>query len=428
MLATLGFLMVLTFMVLIMTRRLSPLVALILVPLVFGWAAGGGNEMGQMMLDGVKSIAHTGVMLIFGIMYFGIMIDAGLFDPLVNKILKLVKSDPLKVVVGTAILALLVSLDGDGATTYIIVVTAMLPLYKRLNINPLKLTAVVMLSGGVMNILPWGGPTARVMTALNLDVSQIFVPMIGCMIAGAAWVITVAYILGLSERKKGPAKDSAHLNEFKLELDESIKRPKLLWINLLLTILLLGGMVSGLLPLPILFMIAFSIALMINYPKLTDQRERFYAHAGNALAVGGMIFAAGIFTGIMTGTKMLDAIAAVCIQMIPESVGPNLTLITAGLSVPFTFFISNDAFYYGILPILSETATHFQILPEEMGRASLMGQPVHLLSPLVPSTYILVGLAEVEFGDHLKYTFLWACGTTLVMTITAFFLGIIGFI
>lgn len=156
MLTYLGFFMIITFMFLIMTRKMYALTALILVPIVFGLIGGFGSELGDMMLGGVKQIAPTGVMLIFGIMYFSIMIDVGLFKPLVAMILKLVKGDPLKVTIGTAILTLLVSLDGDGATTYLIVVGAMLPLYKRLNIPRLKLTAIIMCAGGVMNVLPWG--------------------------------------------------------------------------------------------------------------------------------------------------------------------------------------------------------------------------------------------------------------------------------
>ncbi|MFC7667036.1 SLC13 family permease [Hymenobacter humi] len=176
MLALAGFAMILTFMVLIMTNRLSAITALLLVPVAFAVLMGFGPALGPMMLDGIKNIAPTGIMLVFAILYFGLMTDAGLFDPVINRIQRVAHGDPLKIIVGTALLALLVSLDGDGATTYIIVVTAMLPLYQRLGINPLILTCMNMLVGGVMNILPWGGPTARAMSVLHLDSSQLFNP------------------------------------------------------------------------------------------------------------------------------------------------------------------------------------------------------------------------------------------------------------
>jgi CitMHS family citrate-Mg2+:H+ or citrate-Ca2+:H+ symporter len=429
MLSLLGFLMMAIFMYLIMSKRLSALVALIIVPIVFALIGGFGADIGDMMVDGVKKIAPTGVMLIFGILYFGIMIDAGLFDPVVSKILKIVKGDPLKIVVGTAILTLMVSLDGDGTTTYMIVIAAMFPLYKRLGMNPLILAAVTMLGSGVMNILPWGGPTARAMSALHLDSSDLFIPLIPAMIGGAIWVLVVAYFLGKKERKRLGIFDIT--TDFSEEVAATAveglecKRPKLLWVNLFLTLALMTALIMNVLPLNILFMIAFAIALMINYPKLSEQQERIAAHAGNALAVAGMVFAAGIFTGILSGTKMVDAMGHAVVAMIPNALGPHMPVITALTSMPFTFFMSNDAYYFGILPILTEAAANYGIDPVEMGRASLLGQPVHLLSPLVPSTYLLVGMAGVNFGDHQRFTLKWACGTTIVMLIVALVTGIV---
>lgn len=196
MLATLGFIMVFVFMFLIMTKRMSALVALILIPIVFALIGGFYADLGPMMLEGIKNLAPTGIMLMFAILYFGIMIDSGLFDPIIAKILNAVKGDPLKIVVGTAILTIIVSLDGDGTTTYMITISAMYPLYKRLGMNPLILAGVVMLGAGITNITPWGGPTARVMSSLGLDASQVFTPLIPAMIGGAIWVIFVAYFLG----------------------------------------------------------------------------------------------------------------------------------------------------------------------------------------------------------------------------------------
>lgn len=466
MLTLLGFGMVITFMVLIMTRRLSPMVALILVPILFAVVAGfGGPELGPMMIEGVKTLAPTGVMLMFAILYFGIMIDAGLFDPIVRRIIKLVDGDPLKVVVGTAALAAFVSLDGDGSTTYMIVVASMLPLYRRLGMNALNLTCVTILAGGVMNLTPWGGPLARAASALHVDPAEVFIPMLPVMAVGVASVMLLAWHLGLRERRRlgvvtlntlvlatntgpaaaavgGPAsfhtvvtsasspdglandglmEESAMLPDE--EDAESLRRPKLLWVNALLTVALMVCLVAAVLPLPVLFMAAFAIALVINYPKVDDQRRRVAEHAKNVIAVVSLIFAAGVFTGILSGTGMVEAMSKSFLAIIPESWGPYLAPITAIVSMPFTFFISNDAFYFGVLPIVSEAAGHYGVTPVEMARASLIGQPVHLLSPLVPSTYLLVGLAGVEFGDHQKFTLKWAVALCLLMMVAALFIG-----
>jgi citrate-Mg2+:H+ or citrate-Ca2+:H+ symporter, CitMHS family len=435
-LAAIAYLMVATFMVLIMTKKVSAQIALILVPSLFAVIAGFHEGLGKMMLEGVKDLAPTGIMLIFAILYFGIMIDAGLFDPLIKRIVKIVRGDPVKILIGTAVLALLVSLDGDGSTTYMITVAAMLPLYKHMRMDPLKMACVIMLSGMVMNILPWGGPTARVMTALRLDASVVFTPLIPAMIATAGWVLFVAWRLGLSERAR-----LALLPEDAIDEDASAetiiaedsarhldaRRPKLLWFNFALTALLMVCLIKAVLPLAILFMIGFAIAITVNYPGLEQQRDRIAAYAPNALAVAGLIFAAGIFTGILSGTKMVDAMSATVTGFIPPSLGAYMAPITALVSIPFTFLISNDAFYFGMLPILAKTGAVYGVSAAEIGRASLVGQQFHLLSPLVASTYLLVGLAGVELGDHQKFTAKWALGSCLVFFLICLLVGVFPF-
>lgn len=424
--------MIVVFMALIMTKRMSVLTALTLVPILFGLAAGFGPTLGPMMLDGIKALAPTGVMLTFAILYFGIMIDAGLFDPVVRLVVRLVHGDPVKIVVGTAALALFVSLDGDGSTTYLITTTAMLPLYLRLKMDRLVLASVIMQAGGVMNILPWGGPTARAAAALKLDMGTVFPPLVPGMVVGVAWVLFVAWLLGRRERKRLGILPESKLGDIHASMAESgngedaaIRRPKLVWVNLLLTLALLVALIAGVLPLPVLFLVAFALALVVNYSSLEEQKARIAANAGNALAVVAVIFAAGIFTGILSGTKMVDAIAGSVVALVPPSLGPYLAVITGILSMPFTFFLSNDAFYFGVLPILTEAASHYGITAAEMARASLAGQPVHLLSPLVPSTYLLVGLAKVEFGDHQKFTLKWTVATSLILLLVNLLTGVI---
>lgn len=464
MLTILGFGMVVTFMTLIMLRKLSPMVALITVPILFGAIAGfGGEELGGMMLDGIKALAPTGVMLMFAILYFGLMIDAGLFDPVVKLVLRLVKGDPLKVIVGTAVLAATVSLDGDGSTTYMIVTASMLPLYRRLGIDALNLTCVTILAGGVMNLTPWGGPLARAASALQVDPGVIFLPLIPAMAIGVLGVFFLAFHLGLSERRRlgklqlsapgtgfafgsagagsvgaaatGSLGGKAHdgfVNDGLMEdvallpVDEeaaALRRPRLLLVNAGLTLALLVSLILGIMPLQVLFMVAFALALVINYPSLEEQRRRVAEHAKNVIAVVSLIFAAGIFTGILGGTGMVDAMSQSFLDIVPAAWGPFFAPITAVASMPFTFFISNDAFYFGVLPIVAEAASHYGLSADAMARASLMGQPVHLLSPLVPSTYLLVGLAGVEFGDHQRFTIKWAVVICLLMTVASIAVG-----
>ncbi|MCM3543705.1 CitMHS family transporter [Priestia megaterium] len=429
MLALLGFLIIGLFLFLIMTNRLSVLIALVLVPTVFALIGGFGLEMGDMMLDGILKVAPTGIMIVFAVLYFGLMIDTGLFSPMISKMLRLVKGDPLKVVVGTAIVTMLVSLDGDGASTFMITVTALLPLYKRLKMNPLILSGVVALGAGVMNLAPWGGPTARAMTTFNADSSQLFNPVIPAMIAGIAWVLASAFWLGKKERQRlGVIELEEHVQGFTEHAAAlEAKGPRLFWFNLALTILLLIALIKVWLPLPILFIVAFAIALLVNYPNPEEQQKRLLSHANNVLIVSTMIFAAGIFTGILTGTKMIDGMASAMVSIIPESLASYLPVLVAITSMPLSLVFTPDAYYFGVLPIISQTASNFGIDPIEIGRAAILGQMTtgFPLSPLTASTFILVGLAGVNLGDHQRFIFKWAFGTTIVMTIVALITGAI---
>lgn len=430
MLTVLGFSMVVCFMYLIMTKRMSALIALILVPTLFALAGGFWHGLGEMMLSGVKTLAPTGVMLTFSILYFGLMIDAGLFDPLVRLILKIVRGDPLKVLVGTAVLTLLVSLDGDSSTTYMIAVAAFLPLYQRLGMNVLPMLCLINLASGIMNLSPWGGPTARAAAALRIDALDIFIPMIPAMILGGLTLVGMAVLFGLRERRRlGIMRmENHHLDNISLGLGdegdcEANRRPKMFWPNFILTTLLLVLLVIGLMPIHILFMLAFAIAVMLNYPTLEQQKARIGAHAANVLAVTSLIFAAGVFTGILSGTGMVDAMAKSLLAVIPHSFGPYLAVFTAVVSLPFTFFMSNDAFYFGILPVIAQTAAGYGISAEEIARASVIGQPFHLLSPLVPSVYLLVGLAKVDIGDHQRFSMKWGIVVSMALMVGGILFG-----
>lgn len=426
--------MVITFMILIMSGKLSALLSLILIPTLFGVMAGFSHELGPMMLEGLRNLAPTGIMLLFAILYFGIMIDAGLFEPLVKWILKRVKGDPLKIIMATAGISLLVSLDGDGSSMYLIVVGAMLPLYRRLKINPLILTCILMQSSHIMNVLPWGGPTARAGSALNVPINDIFLPSLIPMLMTIFWILGMSFYFGKKERARLGISQNVDLTTLHEEYEEpekpevSERHKKLLPVNLTLTIVLMISLVLNFFPLPVLFMIGFCLAMMINYPERALQQEKLRHLSGNAVPVAAMVFAAGIFTGILSGTKMVDAMAQTVLAVIPDALGPFMGVIVAFLSIPFTFFMSNDAFYFGILPILSKAAVTYGFTTTEIGIASIVGQQVHLLSPLVPSTYLLTGLVKVDFGTHQRFTFPWAFGSAFIMLLSMIIFGAFPFI
>jgi CitMHS family citrate-Mg2+:H+ or citrate-Ca2+:H+ symporter len=426
-LSVLGFCTIAVFLILILTKRLSVITALVLVPVAFGLFAGfTPKELGEMMLNGIKQVAPTGIMLVFAVLYFAVMLDAGLFDPVVAFIIKTVKGDPLKVVMGTAILTMIVHLDGDGTATFMIVLSAFLPIYKELKINRLVLAGIVALSVGPLHLVPWSGTSARAISTLNSTASEIFNPNLPAIIAGIGWVLLVAYIFGKRERKRlGVVDFNYHHHTSLTEEQKSFRRPKLIWLNALITVSLIVVLMKGWMPAPVLFVMASVVVLLINYPVLKDQQRILKSHGTNIFLVSSMIFAAGIFSGILTGSKMIEAMATSLVSMIPEHHANVLPLLTALTSMPASMLFTPDAYYFGVVPVLSQAAQHYQIDPLEIGRAALLGQMTvgFPLSPLTASTFLLVGLCEVDLGDHQKFIFKWALGTTIVMTIIALVTG-----
>ncbi|MGW2510226.1 CitMHS family transporter [Streptomyces scopuliridis] len=488
MLTILGFVMIATFLVLIMTKKMSPIASLVLIPALFCVLVGQGGQLGDYVIKGVGDLAPTAAMLMFAIVYFGVMIDVGLFDPIVRGILRFCKADPMRIVVGTAVLAAIVSLDGDGSTTFMITVSAMYPLYKRLGMSRIVMTGVAATANGVMNTLPWGGPTARAATALKVDAGDVFVPMIPALGVGLLAVFFLAYVLGLRERKRlgvltldealengttsetvlvkagsgtsttagggdsgkgggtgtskatggtggtsgGSGTDAADDAETSdddgfqgLDPNRATLRPRLYWFNAGLTVALLTAMIMELMPIPVLFLLGAALALTVNYPNMAEQKARIAAHAENVLNVSGMVFAAAVFTGVLTGTGMVQHMADWLVGAIPDGMGPHMAIVTGVLSVPLTYFMSNDGFYFGVLPVLAEAGAAHGVSPLEIARASLVGQPLHMSSPLVPAVYVLVGMAKVEFGDHTKFTVKWAALTSLVVLAAGVLFGII---
>ncbi|MBW3468371.1 CitMHS family transporter [Arthrospiribacter ruber] len=429
MLAILGLLTIVLLLVVVISKWMSPVSALILVPVFTALLAGSLERLPEFIAEGLVSIAPTGVMFVFAILFFGILLDAGTFKPIIRRLLNFAGNDPLKICIATAILAMLIHLDGSGAVTFLVVIPALKPIYDQLGMNRLTLASIVALSAGTMNILPWGGPTIRAATALQVNVTTLFNPILIPVLGGLVLVIGIAFLMGKKEKKLLLERGGC-LNLTKLDEKESIspeERPGLFWINLILIVVAIGSLISGIAPPFVIFMIAFALALTINYPKLSDQKVRIDMHAKEAMLMASILFAAGCFTGILKGTGMMEAMAEAVQDLIHPQVGQQLPLLTGILSMPASLIFDPDSYYFGILPLLSETAAAFGASGIEVGQASIMGQMTtgFAVSPLTGSTFLLIGLCGVDLAEHQLKTIPWAFLVTLTILFLSVVIGVI---
>lgn len=482
MLAWTGFLTIGVILALLLSNRVAAVVALAGVPIVFALIAGfGPAEIGEFVAEGLGGVVGVTVMFVFAITYFGVMRDAGLFDPVIRRIVRWAGNAPVTICLATTALAMAAHLDGAGATTFLITIPAMIPLFDRLGMSRLTLSVCVGLGAGTMNLLPWGGPTARAAATAGVPANELWVPLIPAQLAGMVAALAVAWFLGTrearrigraaapaptgSDRTDGgatgdertpdtnlPAREAADpgpagaatapasgrtstatevaerpsVDELSEE-ERALRRPRLLWFNAVLTVAVLAALIAGLAPPELIFLAGVVVALVVNYPGLKRQTARIEAHATGAMLMATTLLAAGAFLGILEGSGMITAMADAATSVIPASAAPGLPLIAGVLGVPLSLLFGPDAYYFGVLPVLNALGEQYGVSAVEITQASLLGQETvgFPISPLTGSFYLLVGLAGVDIGKHIRALFGWAWLVSIIMLVVALLTGAI---
>jgi CitMHS family citrate-Mg2+:H+ or citrate-Ca2+:H+ symporter len=478
MISFLGFLTVAVILVLLLTNRVTAVVALAGVPVVTALVAGfTPTEIGGFVAEGLGGVVGVTAMFIFAIVYFGLMRDAGMFDPIVRRLISFAGNAPVTVCLATTALAMAAHLDGAGATTFLITIPAMLPLFDRLGMSRLVLATCVGLGAGVMNIVPWGGPTARAAATAGVPANELWVPLIPAQIAGAIAVLAIAWFLGVREQRRlrdaggavadaplaavgavnaagrtgtagtadgssgtagaepadggvastpapsagdsRPAADAADAAD--------LRRPRLLWFNVVLTVALIAGLVAAVAPPEVLFLVGVVVALVVNYAGLARQTARIEAHARGAMLMATTLLAAGVFLGILEGSGMIEAMASTAASALPDGAAPALPLIVGILGVPLSLVFGPDPYYFGVLPVLIGVGEQVGVSGADLAQASILGEETvgFPISPLTGSFYLLVGLAGVEIGKHIRHLIGWAWLVSVVMLVVAIATGVV---
>ena len=410
----------------IMSRRISPLVALILIPVLTSLASGFGLRTSDFIISGILSIASVISMFVFAILFFGVLTDAGMMNPLIQWILRAVGKHPVRIVPGTFLLALLLHLDGSGAVVFLIALPALLPLYDEVGIDRRILACAASLAAGV-NFLPWTGPTLRASASLHVSTVALFRPLLPVQIVGLLFAIGVCIWLGLrEERRLGRIVQTSEPHAVpRTPLQGGMRFA----INVALTLAVLGAALSGKAEPAVCFMLGTVLALIVNFRSAEHQRIQIEAHAKAAITMTAILCAAGCFTGILRGTGMLAAMASACVHALPAHLGPHIPFLLAIVAMPLSLVFDPDSFYFGVLPILATTAGAYGVAPATVAQAALLGEHTtgFPVSPLTPATFLVTGLTGVDLGEHQRFAGPFLFLASVVMALAAVAFGIFSF-
>ncbi|MBR0247338.1 MAG: hypothetical protein IJQ70_00010 [Synergistaceae bacterium] len=430
-LAVIGFVMVLVLIICLIKKIVIPPIAFILLPTIAALVAGFDPlVINKFAASGISKMVSTVSLFVFSISFFSLMSDQGVFDPVVNFLIKKAGTNVTLVLLATAAVAVIGHLDGSGATTFIITITAMLPLFRKLKMDNRALMMLVCVAIGVMNVCPWGGPTIRAATVLETDPNILWHRLLP--VQGAMLVLTFAVAFlqsGIQKRriKKLGLKADDTVVEEAAAVEEN--KPKvstaLQWYNFLIVVAVIVILMMGLLNPAYTFMLALALTLPFNIKSLKEQNGKLKNYGVAAMSMVVTLFAAGIFTGVLSGTGMLNAMASAVVTVIPPDLGRYTHFIVACFAVPLIMCLGTDSFYFGLLPVVVGIASQFGVNPMDVACVLLVAENVGvMISPLSPAMYLGLGLLEIDVGEHIKYSLAWIWGVSLLAIVACIVLGV----
>ncbi|MCL7987252.1 citrate:proton symporter [Sphingobacterium sp. lm-10] len=434
MLSIIGIVMLVSIVALMMSRYFSPFVVLCTIPIVAALVAGFDlSQITEYYKAGVAKVFEIAIMFIFAIIFFGIMNDIGLFNPLISKVLKLTKSNRIAITCGTVLIAAVVHLDGSGAATFLITIPALLPLYRRLNMNPYLLLTLIAISASIVNLIPWAGPTGRAAIVLGMQPTDVWKPLIPIQLIGIFFMVVIAYIFGLREQRRAalnPPLHEAYASETGITAKSIIpningmKAP--LWINFTLTVIVISSLFFDVVPSSLVFMIGTSIALILNYPAKKMQLDVLQKHAPASLLMAIIIVSAGVLLGVLNGTGMLEAMSHDLLTILPDSAIPHLHLIIGFLGLPLELILSTDATYFALFPVILEVTTQYGVDPLTAMHVMMVGNIVGtFISPLSPALWLALGLTGLDLGKYLKYAFFYTWAFSIILIAMLYIFNIV---
>ena len=417
MLAVIGVLGIGLFIYLLAKGRHSMIAAfiipIILIPVACGIVTGNLSlkDISSYITGGIQSTAALGIMAAFAVLYFTMMNEMGVFDVIVNFITKHIGKHVFPVLAATFFVAIASHLDGQAPSTILVTVPALYPFYKKMKIRPQLLAYVLSLAVGIWNFLPWGAVNLTNSVVMGLEVLDIWNLLCPSMLIMSGCVLISLIFTAIREEKRiaaglndGIESKSMFAEEHK-ELSPEAK--KLLPFNTVLTVALITVLFFNIVNTAVVFMVGYTIAACVNYSTQKAQMAHFGANASTALMICLAMILGGVFGNVLSNCGVLTAMIEAIVSVFPEALSPWLLPIFGVLSFPLGWLLALTAYHFGVVPVIHGVAANYGYTAVQSVAALAPGYSMtYMACPMMPSTYLLLGVMNMDLKEHLRYS-LW---------------------
>ena len=309
---------------------------------------------------------------------------------------------------------------------------------------------------GVLNLMPWAGPTMRAASVLGIEAGSLWQTILPVQAFGIVLALAHAVLTGIQEKARGAgltgrlAKEEGEVEVKEAAANDAnsdLKRPKLFIFNICLTLAVIVMLIWDVFPSYYPFMIGVAIALFVNYGFTAAMHKKIInLHAGPALMMCSTLMGAAVLMGVLTSSMGADGsvisaktmelppdalpsvvrcLANMVAGFMPPALGQHLPMVIGILSVPLALAFDTDSYFYGMLPVVIGIGQAFGVEALPIAIAMVVCRNcATFISPMVPATLLGTGLAEVDIKDHIKASFLYVWGFSILCMVFAAICGI----
>ena len=456
----LGLLCIAAIVITLLKGRTQPAITFILYPtalaviLIIGkWYS--FDDIAAMIRSGFSSTAPTAALFVFSILFFGIMNDTGMFDVIIRKLMAMVGDSVIGVAMVTAIITLVCHLDCSGASTFCILIPAMLPVYRRMRMRETTLLRIGIVSMGAMNLLPWSGASLRTAAVLAMEGSKLWHTLLPVQIFSVTLSLVHAFLAGIQEKARGAgAKDSpSNIGERETLAEEKtdckdLTRPNRFLVNILLTIAVIAMLAWNRFPGYYPTMLGAVAAIFVNYGfNAAFHKKLINRHAAPALTMCITMMGAAVLMGILTSSisadgkvlpssmielppdatpSMMRCLANLITAALPAALGKHLHLLLCALAVPLALSFDTDSYFYGMLPVMLGIGQAFglEALPIAITML-ILRLSATFICPMTSALLLATSMADVPIRNHIKASALYVWSFSFLCLLFAVFIELV---